>query len=272
MLEDLSSFPQLTTMLAFEAKMRKKNMKGNINNRRKKQQMIESVSPNAMVEETSRITKVLETKPAMVSENDGSQRPPTDTVEEEKHMDSNTDAKIKISLEMQLVKRNDNMVLRKLLRDPRYFHSPESSWGMCYNCGEDDHTEANCTLRKRKKPCYICGGFKHNAKRCKQYEPHIYNRKGCLTKVFPEKDAAKDQSLDIYLRCGDSGHNMFSCNNNEYSSDDLRVVQPKEVSTRTFICVEARDAVLQFLEKLKKNGYEVLYMVDSIDEYAVGQL
>ncbi|KAL0705900.1 hypothetical protein Bca4012_072325 [Brassica carinata] len=27
-----------------------------------------------------------------------------------------------------------------------------------------------------------------------------------------------------------------------------------------------------FLEKLKKKGYEVLYMVDAIDEYAIGQL
>ncbi|CAK9175259.1 unnamed protein product [Ilex paraguariensis] len=57
-----------------------------------------------------------------------------------------------------------------------------------------------------------------------QYGPHIYNRKGCLTKVCPEKDAAEDQSLDICLRCGNSGHNMFSCNSNEYSFDDLRVL------------------------------------------------
>jgi molecular chaperone HtpG len=27
-----------------------------------------------------------------------------------------------------------------------------------------------------------------------------------------------------------------------------------------------------FLEKLKKKGYEVIYMVDPIDEYAIGQL
>ncbi|CAK9137889.1 unnamed protein product [Ilex paraguariensis] len=223
-LADLSSFPQLTTMLAFEARMRKKSRRGNRNKRRKKQQMTESVGPNTMVDETGRIREVLETKPAMVSENDGAPRPPTHTVEEEKQMDSNTDAKTKTSLEMPLVKRKNNMVLRKLFRGPRYFDSPQSSWGMCYNCGEDDHTEANCTMRKRKKPCYICGGFTHNAKRCKQrYGLYIYNRKGCLTKVCPEKDAAEDQSLDICLRCGDSGHNMFSCSN-EYSSDDLRVL------------------------------------------------
>ena len=57
-------------------------------------------------------------------------------------------------------------------------------------------------------------------------------------------------------------------------------MQPREVSKDdpAFICVEALDAVLQFLgnspflEKLKKKGYEVLYMVDAIDDYAVGQL
>ncbi|CAK9187322.1 unnamed protein product [Ilex paraguariensis] len=164
-------------------------------------------------------------------------------------MDSNTNPKTKTSLEMQLVKRNDNMVLRKFL----------------------------------------------------QYEPHIYNRKGCLTKVCPDKDAAEDQSLDIYLRCGNSGHNIVSCSN-EYISDDLRfpaipvgilaiwVLNVKlfwlgsaaqgslNNDYPAFICVETLDVVLQFLEnspfleKLKKKGYEVLYMVDAIDEYAVGQL
>ncbi|CAK9136690.1 unnamed protein product, partial [Ilex paraguariensis] len=137
------------------------------------------------------------------------------------------------------------MVLRKLLWGPRYFDSPESSWGMCYNCDEDDHTAANCTMRKRKKPCYICGGFEHNAKRCKQYRLHIYNRKGCLTKVCPEKDAANDQSLDICLRCGDSGHNMFSCSN-EYSFDDLRWTVEESL-------LEIMLLILVYLEGLKPN-------------------
>jgi len=41
-----------------------------------------------------------------------------------------------------------------------------------------------------------------------------------------------------------------------------------------FITGESRDAVENsaFVERLRKRGYEVLYMVDPIDEYAVQQL
>ncbi|CAK9154066.1 unnamed protein product [Ilex paraguariensis] len=52
----------------------------------------------------------------------------------------------------------------------------------------------------------------------RQYELHIYNGQGYLTKDFPEKYVAEDQSLVICLRCGDSGHDMFSCSN-EYNSN-----------------------------------------------------
>lgn len=41
-----------------------------------------------------------------------------------------------------------------------------------------------------------------------------------------------------------------------------------------FITGESRDAVENsaFVERLRKRGYEVLYMIDPIDEYAVQQL
>ncbi|CAK9150128.1 unnamed protein product [Ilex paraguariensis] len=87
-------------------------------------------------------------------------------------------------------------------------------------------------INKRSELCCSLAGYVVRSRRLvgyavmisKQYGPHIYNRKGCLTKVCSKKNAAEDQSLDICLRCGNSGHNMFSCSSNEYSSDDLRVL------------------------------------------------
>lgn len=51
-------------------------------------------------------------------------------------------------------------------RGPRYFDPPDSSWGACFNCGEDGHAAVNCSAAKRKKPCYVCGGLGHNARQC----------------------------------------------------------------------------------------------------------
>ncbi|KAL3850238.1 hypothetical protein ACJIZ3_012120 [Penstemon smallii] len=70
------------------------------------------------------------------------------------------------AVEANPVQVSDNAVLRKLLRGPRYFDPPDNSWGACYNCGEEGHTTVNCTSARRKKPCFVCGSFEHNAKQC----------------------------------------------------------------------------------------------------------
>ncbi|XP_010247154.1 PREDICTED: zinc finger CCHC domain-containing protein 7-like [Nelumbo nucifera] len=123
------------------------------------------------------------------------------------------------------VEISDNIVLRKLLRGPRYFDPQEGSFDKCYNCGEEGHTAASCTSKKRKKPCFVCGSFEHGAKRCKQgLECFICKRKGHRAKDCPEKDQRGSQNSKICLRCGDIGHDMYSCRN-DYAPDDLKEIQ-----------------------------------------------
>lgn len=68
-------------------------------------------------------------------------------------------------------KENDskyNVVLRMLLRKPRYFDPPDWNLETCSNCGKENHTAATCKVQKQKKPCFLCGSFKHSWKNCKQ--------------------------------------------------------------------------------------------------------
>ncbi|XP_043714612.1 uncharacterized protein LOC122662969 [Telopea speciosissima] len=130
------------------------------------------------------------------------------------------------SMETEGVEVSDNIVLRKLLRGPRYFNSLEGSWPKCYNCGKEGHAASNCVSQERKKPCFICGSFEHNAKRCIEGQYcYICKRKGHRKKDCPEKHLKKSsESSNTCLRCGDAGHDLFSCTN-DYSPDDLKEIQ-----------------------------------------------
>lgn len=118
---------------------------------------------------------------------------------------------------------SDNVILRRLLRGPRYFDPPDKSWGACFNCGEEGHSAVNCTLAKRKKPCFICGSLEHEAKQC-QKDCFICKGGGHRAKDCPKKFKKCSQGYELCLKCGASAHAMSFCNN-DYSPDDLKEIQ-----------------------------------------------
>ncbi|CAI9105882.1 OLC1v1004904C1 [Oldenlandia corymbosa var. corymbosa] len=166
-----------------------------------------------------------------------------DAAKKEENVDSEKTAQ---ALKSNPVEDSDNSVLRKLLRGPRYFDPPDSSWGTCYNCGEEGHMAVNCTSAKRQKPCFVCGSLEHLGKQCtKGHACYICRKEGHRAKDCPERSNRGAQNSNICLRCGDSGHDMFSCTN-DYSSDDLKEIECYVCgSSGHLCCVNYSDSVLR---------------------------
>ncbi|CAN6372521.1 unnamed protein product [Urochloa humidicola] len=123
------------------------------------------------------------------------------------------------------VPASDNMVLQKLLRIPRYFDPGETLLDTCYNCNEEGHVAANCPMEKRKKPCFVCGLFGHNAKQCTQGQDcFICKKGGHMAKDCPDKHKRNDHQSTLCLRCGEIGHDMFGCTK-DYPADDIKQIR-----------------------------------------------
>ncbi|GMP98426.1 hypothetical protein CsSME_00046320 [Camellia sinensis var. sinensis] len=231
MLMDLTDFPNLAALLAFEATQRNNGTKKKKNKKRK----IELKVPNNMAdvakEETHTNTcKAIETTKAFkVDDNpssfviadlylSNSQEDTVNAMEEDKQADSSREI---IPSLPKPVKSMDEIVPRKLLCRPRYFNHPESSRVMA--------TPVTRKMQKKKKPCFICGGLNHNVTHCKQViDCSVCSGRGHLANDCPEKYAIKDESSKFCLRCGDTGHDLFSCSS-DYSYDDLKEI-------RCFVC------------------------------------
>ncbi|KAL3700755.1 hypothetical protein R1sor_018777 [Riccia sorocarpa] len=134
--------------------------------------------------------------------------------------------------EPQLVGAEESIVMRKLLRGPRYFDPPEEQDQTCFSCGQVGHLAVNCTEAPRQKPCYVCGAFGHDGRDCPQKtDCYVCGKVGHIAKNCPNKGlrtpTARGDEI-VCLLCGRTGHESSNCYY-DYDKHDLEQV-------RCYIC------------------------------------
>nr|BAF98603.1 CM0545.270.nc [Lotus japonicus] len=152
------------------------------------------------------------------------------------------------------VQMSDNVVLRKLLRGPRYYDPPaDCGWETCYNCGEEGHATVKCAAAKElKKPCYLCGSLMHQAKRCKK-EIQCYVCKSFGHLCCANTTGSTPIEISCY-KCGQTGHTgLARCSHvqgKNFFTENAGVMVKEEVRKRGHTLSNTESPTFQ-----KENGY-----------------
>ncbi|KAK8715634.1 hypothetical protein V6N13_042962 [Hibiscus sabdariffa] len=149
-----------------------------------------------------------------------------------------------------------NTVLRSHLKR-RYFDLPHGNWARCLDNGQDRPAPVNCTLQKRVKVRFLSRNHQHIGKHCSQGRYCFV----CRGTFHQAHDCPKKQEENhiICLRCGDSGHDLFSCRS-DYSVDDLKIIQVQQkFPAITAVSLAIWDLIAQSVPKLFGAQNPLLY-------------
>ncbi|XP_050242426.1 uncharacterized protein LOC126691375 isoform X11 [Quercus robur] len=209
MISDLTSFDNLRAMYEAEALMRKRR-----ESLKTKKENIVSCAEEVSVDAPKEVEQSDKVQAVPTAEELEIKSVEVEMVKEEKQSVTSEGLESSLLLEKESVEKNYKVLPRNLLWRARYFDPPY---------GEEFHTRGNCKGERQKRPCFICAGYGHSWKYCKQGQDcFVYKVRGPSAIDRPVRH--QDPSSNICLRCGGKGHNMFSCWS-EYSPDDLKEIQ-----------------------------------------------